>query len=109
MLGSDGEPDPERADVKDLPAHADEEQVQLDVNRSFVYYPEGMSALEAAFTARLKLTFAQTNRKSRRMHAKSNCRKSSWRLCAVIPRCTTSKAIMTLSRCSYSYWASTQL
>ena len=26
---------------KDLPRHRDEDQVQLDVNRSFVYYPNG--------------------------------------------------------------------
>ncbi|PYH79922.1 TBC domain protein [Aspergillus uvarum CBS 121591] len=26
---------------EDLPPHADEEQIQLDVNRSFVYYPDG--------------------------------------------------------------------
>ncbi|KAJ2973674.1 hypothetical protein NQ176_g6472 [Zarea fungicola] len=26
---------------KELPPHRDEEQVQLDVNRSFVYYPNG--------------------------------------------------------------------
>lgn len=28
-----------------LPAHIDEEQVQLDVNRSFVYYPECKSSI----------------------------------------------------------------
>ena len=26
---------------KDLPQHRDEEQVELDVNRAFVYYPSG--------------------------------------------------------------------
>ena len=26
---------------KDLPQHRDEEQVELDVNRAFVYYPNG--------------------------------------------------------------------
>ncbi|GJN67185.1 TBC domain-containingprotein [Purpureocillium lilacinum] len=30
-------------DWKDLPRHRDEEQVELDVNRSFVYYPNGQS------------------------------------------------------------------
>lgn len=29
-------------DWKDLPRHKDEDQVQLDVNRSFVHYPNGM-------------------------------------------------------------------
>lgn len=29
---------------RDLPPHRDEEQVQLDVNRSFVYYPHGESS-----------------------------------------------------------------
>jgi TBC1 domain family member 20 len=28
---------------KQLPPHRDEEQVQLDVNRAFVYYPHGTS------------------------------------------------------------------
>lgn len=28
---------------KELPQHRDEDQVQLDVNRSFVYYPNGKS------------------------------------------------------------------
>jgi hypothetical protein len=27
---------------KELPRHRDEDQVQLDVNRSFVYYPSSM-------------------------------------------------------------------
>lgn len=30
-------------DWKDFPRHQDEDQVQLDVNRSFVHYPNGMS------------------------------------------------------------------
>lgn len=29
-------------DWKELPCHKDEGQVQLDVNRSFVHYPNGM-------------------------------------------------------------------
>ncbi len=28
-----------------LPVHADEDQVKLDVNRSFIYYPSGMPIL----------------------------------------------------------------
>ncbi|KAJ6444242.1 TBC domain-containingprotein [Purpureocillium lavendulum] len=32
-----------KEDWKDLPRHRDEEQVDLDVNRSFVYYPNGQS------------------------------------------------------------------
>lgn len=27
---------------RDLPQHKDEGQVELDVNRSFIYYPKGM-------------------------------------------------------------------
>lgn len=27
---------------KELPPHRDEDQVQLDVNRAFVYYPNGV-------------------------------------------------------------------
>lgn len=38
---------------KDLPRHGDEEQVQLDVNRSFVYYPNG-KYLSANATCRRK-------------------------------------------------------
>lgn len=35
-------PDPdETASWKTLPRHKDEDQVQLDVNRSFIYYPDG--------------------------------------------------------------------
>lgn len=30
---------------EDLPKHHDEDQVQLDVNRSFIYYPNGMQLL----------------------------------------------------------------
>lgn len=30
----------DNVDWHDLPRHKDEDQVQLDVNRSFVYYPE---------------------------------------------------------------------
>ena len=33
------------ADWKSLPAHKDEDQVQLDVNRAFVYYPKGNARL----------------------------------------------------------------
>ncbi|RPB10622.1 putative TBC domain protein [Morchella conica CCBAS932] len=32
---------------KDLPPHGDENQVQLDVNRSFIYYPTNMSPRES--------------------------------------------------------------
>ncbi|EPE03429.1 gtpase-activating protein gyp10 [Ophiostoma piceae UAMH 11346] len=35
-------------DWTQLPAHHDEEQVQLDVNRAFVYYPRGLSAADEA-------------------------------------------------------------
>lgn len=49
LLGvSDGseKPDSEADDAhtswKSLPPHKDEEQVQLDVNRAFIYYPQGM-------------------------------------------------------------------
>ncbi|KAH7133484.1 rab-GTPase-TBC domain-containing protein [Dactylonectria macrodidyma] len=33
-------------DWKDLPRHKDEDQVQLDVNRSFIYYPSNLSESE---------------------------------------------------------------
>ncbi|KAK6512799.1 hypothetical protein TWF506_008965 [Arthrobotrys conoides] len=35
-----------RAPYTDLPSHRDEEQVALDVNRSFVYYPSGLTSEE---------------------------------------------------------------
>ena len=31
----------EEDNIQQLPRHGDEDQVQLDVDRSFVYYPEG--------------------------------------------------------------------
>ncbi|KAJ3457417.1 hypothetical protein MRS44_014558 [Fusarium solani] len=34
------------ADWKELPRHRDEDQVQLDVNRSFIYYPNNVSDAE---------------------------------------------------------------
>lgn len=33
------------SDWKQLKPHRDEDQVQLDVNRSFIYYPNGKSAM----------------------------------------------------------------
>lgn len=42
--GQDGTGKPEdsgRIDWKELPKHEDEDQVQLDVDRSFIYYPTG--------------------------------------------------------------------
>ena len=47
---SDDEGDDERSNDaikedlswKELPRHRDEDQVQLDVNRAFIYYPHGM-------------------------------------------------------------------
>jgi TBC1 domain family member 20 len=35
---------------KELPPHRDEEQVQLDVNRAFVYYPNGGSVTSRRVT-----------------------------------------------------------
>lgn len=42
LLGSDSHDEPDATEVKELTTHHDEDQVQLDVNRSFVYYPEGV-------------------------------------------------------------------
>lgn len=42
-----------------LPEHRDESQVQLDVDRSFIYYPHGGSLYSSHLTT--ELTFAQTN------------------------------------------------
>ncbi|CAM1511136.1 Fc.00g086490.m01.CDS01 [Cosmosporella sp. VM-42] len=39
-------PDDAACDWKELPRHRDEDQVQLDVNRSFIYYPSNRSEAE---------------------------------------------------------------
>lgn len=39
---------------QDLPPHKDEDQVDLDVKRSFVYYPQGKTSVTMLFD--LKLT-----------------------------------------------------
>lgn len=41
LLGYDSTPQaaPSRPPAKELPAHHDEGQVKLDVDRSFIYYP----------------------------------------------------------------------
>lgn len=43
LLGCESEADGPDYVSKELPSHRDESQVQLDVDRSFVYYPEGTS------------------------------------------------------------------
>ncbi|KAI5815856.1 rab-GTPase-TBC domain-containing protein, partial [Pyronema omphalodes] len=40
---SDGSSFEKRRDWRDLPPHVDEDQVKLDVNRSFIYYPTNMT------------------------------------------------------------------
>lgn len=43
LLGDKQFKEPSQAiDWIDLPQHGDEDQVKLDVNRSFVYYPQGL-------------------------------------------------------------------
>lgn len=39
----DKRPNDDLKPLNELPRHADEDQVQLDVDRSFVYYPSGES------------------------------------------------------------------
>jgi len=41
VLGVTPNPNISGIDWKDLPEHREEGQVELDVNRSFVYYPTG--------------------------------------------------------------------
>ncbi|KAF2101436.1 hypothetical protein NA57DRAFT_64237 [Rhizodiscina lignyota] len=43
LMGCDDSNADAKADWKTLPTHRDEDQVKLDVNRSFVYYPSGES------------------------------------------------------------------
>ncbi|KAH6899043.1 rab-GTPase-TBC domain-containing protein [Thelonectria olida] len=45
-VGDSGKPPVDPLDWKDLPRHRDEDQVQLDVNRSFIYYPSNLSDSE---------------------------------------------------------------
>jgi hypothetical protein len=42
LLGEDQSKEVSQIDWTDLPQHGDEDQVKLDVNRSFVYYPQGL-------------------------------------------------------------------
>ncbi|KAI5303640.1 hypothetical protein KEM56_007341 [Ascosphaera pollenicola] len=47
LLGYDGcEKEAHASDWRDYASHRDEHQVDLDVNRSFVYYPKGQTELE---------------------------------------------------------------
>lgn len=41
VLGVEPGPNISGIDWKELPEHREEGQVELDVNRSFVYYPKG--------------------------------------------------------------------
>jgi TBC1 domain family member 20 len=46
LIGSGSEPERDKevqvsTSWKELPPHRDEDQVHLDVNRAFVYYPSG--------------------------------------------------------------------
>lgn len=59
--GQDGADKPEiseKHDWKSLPKHVDEDQVQLDVDRSFIYYPTGTSRLSSHIT----MLLTQSNR-----------------------------------------------
>lgn len=58
-MGSDGRSHSTDVDVKDLPPHRDEDQVQLDVNRSFVYYPEGEKAYRFLASLLMELSIAR--------------------------------------------------
>jgi hypothetical protein len=42
LLGCHEDPEKHHRETLDLAAHRDEQQVQLDVDRSFVYYPKGI-------------------------------------------------------------------
>jgi uncharacterized protein (DUF1684 family) len=58
VLGVEPEPNISDNDWKELPEHREEGQVELDVNRSFVYYPKGAYGLrqEPIFCGHLSLT-----------------------------------------------------
>jgi len=68
LIGSEAGPD-EKPDTnqpalwKDLAQHRDEDQVQLDVNRAFVYYPNG----EFITTCPISRVFPSTHRAARRI------------------------------------------
>ena len=46
---------------KSLPTHRDEDQVRLDVERSFIYYPNGTSLLSVVTYHNCADSFAQTS------------------------------------------------
>lgn len=45
LVGDTGAPSAGPGEWEQLARHKDEDQVQLDVNRSFIYYPQGASQL----------------------------------------------------------------
>ncbi|PKY04323.1 hypothetical protein P168DRAFT_236974 [Aspergillus campestris IBT 28561] len=56
-------PEHDFTDWNDLPPHADEDQVQLDVNRSFVYYPDCAEDERARKKDELSIVIRQVLRK----------------------------------------------
>lgn len=88
---------------QDLKRHRDEEQVALDVHRSFIYYPNGKS-LDLHSTAAMSLTGIKRNPTLESHHASSNCRISSPRFCEDTTTSATSRATMISSRLCCSSW-----
>lgn len=70
MLGCDVQTEKSDPDWRSLAVHRDEEQVQLDVNRSFVYYPDGMS-MKTGHLMNSLLTLSEGETESRKDARKS--------------------------------------
>lgn len=102
-VDADAYADTEKTCWKNLPAHREEGQVALDVNRAFVYYPKcgesWVSSIHKTPTDGL-----QPQKKSLIVE-KASFPMSSSRCCASIQRCPTSKAITTSSKSSTLSWA----
>lgn len=63
LLGCEGALTTRSISWRDLPRHRDENQVELDVNRSFIYYPKGMRQLPRDFRKSSNLVLDESDEK----------------------------------------------
>lgn len=91
------------SDWRDLPRHRDEDQVKLDVNRSFIYYPT--SKCNGSLLRSRRLTIPQIRRRYNSTVEKSSSLISLRRFFGVIQCFAISKVIMTLCKSSFLFWA----
>ena len=86
---------------QDLPAHREEGQVGLDVNRAFVYYPKHSTSKAGISSGPHRAHYKQTQRRSSTAGNMSSPMSSS-RCYVDILTCPTSRAITISSRSSTS-------